>query len=113
CFRSTCPLEIMATYVRETIRLAAQGAHRPAAALRAAELPPECLSRLEELHHEQVAPFRSALLALDVPDPMITGQLLGGVVESAMAAVEAGADRDAVTRRFLDLLRAAVRPPVA
>src|SRR5690606_10197433 len=33
----TDPLEIMATYVRETIRLAAQGAHRPAAALRAAE----------------------------------------------------------------------------
>jgi len=27
--------------------------------------------------------------------------------------VEAGADRDAVTRRSLDLLRAAVRPPVA
>lgn len=107
------PLEIMEAYVRETIRQAAEGAHRPAAALRAAELPSECLARLEELHHEQVAPFRSALLELDVPDPMVTGQLLGGVVEAAMSAVEAGADRDAVARRCLDLLHAAVRPPTA
>lgn len=106
----TDPLEIMATYVRETIRQAAEGAHRPAVALRAAELPPECLARLEELHREQVEPFRSALLAMDVPDPMITGRLLGGVVEAAMAAVEEGSDRDAVTRSALELLDAAVRP---
>ena len=104
------PLEIMGAYVRETVRQAAQGAHRPAAALRAADLPKECLSRLEELHREQIAPFQAALLELDLPEPMITGRLLGGVVEAAMGAVESGAEPEAVTRRALDLLHAAVRP---
>ena len=36
---SPSPLEVMDAYVRETLRQAAEGAHRPAAALSAAQLP--------------------------------------------------------------------------
>ena len=104
------PVEIMEAYVRETLRQTADGAHRPAAALQSAELPAECRSRLDELHRDQVAPFQAALLAVDPPDPMITGRLLGGVIQAAMAAIEAGADHDAVTHRALQLLHAALRP---
>nr|WP_297428540.1 TetR family transcriptional regulator [uncultured Actinotalea sp.] len=104
------PVEIMTAYVRETLRQAAEGAHRPAAALRAATLPPECVDRLDELHREQVAPFLAALDDLGVPDASIRGRLLGGVIEAAMAAVESGAELETVTRATLDLLHTAVRP---
>lgn len=104
------PADIINAYVRETLRQAADGAHRPAAALRAAALPEECLARLDELHREQVAPLLTALQDLAVPDAMIRGRLLGGMLEAAMGAVESGADLAAVTRSALDLVHAAVQP---
>ncbi len=51
------------------LRLGAEGAHRPAAALMNAGLPPVCLERLMELHREQVEPFRAAVRELGVPSP--------------------------------------------
>lgn len=102
------PAERLDEYVRVTLRLAAEGAHRPVAALAAAQLPKECLARLDELHHEQAAPFMQALQELEVPELMITAQLLGGALEAAMAAVESGALVDAVTERTLALIRTAV-----
>lgn len=104
------PLEVMEAYVRETLRQAAAGAHRSAAALSAAQLPDACRARLAELHHEQIAPFMGALQQLGVPDLMITARLLGGVLEAAMGAIESDSDPDAVTRTTLALVRAAVQP---
>lgn len=106
----TDPLEVMDAYIRETLRQAAEGAHRPATALAAAQLPEEVQARLTELHREQIAPFMGALRALAVPDLMITARLLGGVLESAMAAIESGSDPGAVTRTTTALIHAAVRP---
>lgn len=98
------------TYVRETLRLAAAGAHRPAAALSSAQLPGECLARLGELHREQAAPFLAALEELEVPDLAITARLLAGVIEAAMGALEAGEALDLVTERALALVRFAALP---
>jgi hypothetical protein len=67
------------------------------------------MARLRELHHEQAAPFLTALKELGTPELQLTGQLLGGVLEAAMGAIEAGASLDAVTERTLTLVRAAVR----
>lgn len=106
----TGPLEVMDAYIRETLRQAAAGAHLPAAALAGAELPAEIRARVAELHLEQIAPFMAALQELNVPDVMITARLLGGVLESAMGAIESGADVDAVTRTTIGLVHAAVRP---
>jgi AcrR family transcriptional regulator len=105
---SSGPLEVLETYVRETLRQAAEGAHRPAAALKAAQLPESCRSRLSELHHEQALPFMLALQQLDVPELVVTAQLLGGVIEAAMAAVESGSNLAVVSERTLDLVRAAL-----
>lgn len=103
------PFEVMDAYIRETLRQAAEGVHRPAAALSAAQLPDEVQARLNELHREQIAPFMSALQALAVPDLMITARLLGGVLEAAMGAVESGSELGAVTRATIALVHAAVR----
>jgi AcrR family transcriptional regulator len=102
------PLDVMELYIRETLRQAAAGAHRVASALDAAQLPEDVQSRLAELHHAQMQPFLDALRELDVDDLFVTAQLLGGMVESAMRAVENGADVDAVTRRAISITRAAV-----
>lgn len=106
----TDPVEVVEAYLRETLRQAADGTHRPAAALRGADLPAECLARLDELHREQSAPLLAALRDLDVPEPMIRGRLLGGMLDAAMRAVESGADPEAVTRAALEIARAAVLP---
>lgn len=106
----TDPREIIGAYVRETLRQTAAGAHRTAAALSAERLPADCDARLAELHHLQIAPFLGALQRLNPPEFTITARLLGGVLESAMAAVESGLDQDAVTRTTIALIRAAVEP---
>jgi len=103
------PAEELDTYIRVSLRLAREGAHRPAAALQAAQLPDECRARLRELHREQAEPFLRALKELGTPDLQVTAQLLGGVIEAAMAAIESGASLPAVTERTLTLVRAAVR----
>jgi AcrR family transcriptional regulator len=105
------PVEELDTYVRVSLRLAHEGAHRPAAALSAAQLPDECRARLRELHQEQAAPFMRALRELRAPDLQLTAQLLGGVLEAAMGAIESGASLAAVTERTLTMVHAAVGVP--
>jgi AcrR family transcriptional regulator len=102
------PADELETYVRVSLRLAHEGAHRPAAALAAAQLPQECRARLRELHREQAAPFMHALEELRAPDLQLTAQLLAGVLEAAMGAIESGAPLTTVTERTLTLVRAAV-----
>ncbi len=104
------PERRLETYLRETLRLAAEGAHRPAAALAAAQLPAECLARLGELHREQAAPFLAALEELEVPELQLTARLLAGVIEAAMGAIDTGAPLDLVTEHTLALVRFAVAP---
>ena len=105
------PVEELDTYVRVSLRLAHDGAHRPAAALSAAQLPDECRARLRELHQEQAAPFMHALKELRAPDLQLTARLLGGVLEAAMGAVESGASLSAVTERTLTMVHAAAGVP--
>jgi len=107
------PTERLDTYIRESLRLAHDGAHRPAAALAAAQLPDECMERLRDLHREQAAPFVRALEELGTPELQLTARLLGGVLEAAMGAVESGASLATVTERTLALVRAALGVPRA
>lgn len=104
----TDPAEQIDAYVRETLRLAHEGAHRAAAARAGAPLPDECRARLAELHRGRALPLLAALRELGVPEPGLTAQLLGGARRAAMAAVEAGVAREIVTTRTLALVRAAV-----
>ena len=105
------PSERLDAYIRETLRLAAEGYHRPASALAGATLPPECLTRLTELHREQAAPFIQVLSELGVPDLPVTGPLLAGMIEVGMTMVEGGQSLAVVTERTRTLIHAAITLP--
>ncbi|MEU3073198.1 TetR/AcrR family transcriptional regulator [Streptomyces laurentii] len=104
------PLERVEAFFGESLRLGAEGAHRPAAALMDAGLPPACLRRLRELHLEQVEPFRAAVRQLGVPEPALTADLIAGMLHTALSAVEQGAPLDTVTERALALVRRCLTP---
>ncbi|NYV75632.1 TetR/AcrR family transcriptional regulator [Streptomyces sp. UH6] len=101
---ATGPVERVEAYFRESLRLGAEGAHRPAAALMGADLHPACRERLMELHLRQVAPFRAAVRDIGVPDPELTADLIAGMLHSALSAVEQGAPLESVTGRALELV---------
>ncbi|WP_448316910.1 TetR/AcrR family transcriptional regulator [Streptomyces sp. CO7] len=101
---ATGPVERAEAYFRESLRLGAEGAHRPAAALMGADLPPACRARLMELHLRQVAPFRASVEEIGVPEPELTADLIAGMLHSALSAVERGAPLETVTRRSLALV---------
>ncbi|MFR9796973.1 TetR/AcrR family transcriptional regulator [Streptomyces sp. MS06] len=97
-------------FVRAELHLAARGAHRPAKALMQADLPPECLARVHELHRQHYAPLGEAITAMTGATSALTGQLVGGTVQAAMAAVEQGGDPDRVADRVLALLHHGLTP---
>ncbi|MEV7691041.1 TetR/AcrR family transcriptional regulator [Streptomyces bungoensis] len=99
------PADRVDAFVRTEIRLAAEGMHRPAAALMRAELPRECRDRVHELHLVHYAPLQSAIAALSPAHPQLTAQLVGGLLQAAMTAVEHGADPEEVADRALHLVR--------
>jgi AcrR family transcriptional regulator len=107
------PAARIAAFVHAELLLAAQGAHRPAKALMQADLPPECLARVHELHRHHYAPLQAAIAALTGEASDLTGQLVGGVVQAAMTAVEHGADPNRVADQALTLLRNGLTPPTA
>lgn len=102
--RARGPAERIDAYVRETLKLAAAGAHRAAAALSAADVPPACRVRLVELHQAQAAPMVRAVHELGVPAPELTAALIGGLIQAAVRAVDNGAPPRTVTRRTLALI---------
>ncbi|MGV9668748.1 TetR/AcrR family transcriptional regulator [Nocardia niigatensis] len=98
-------------FVRTELRLAAQGTHRPAKALMQADLPRECLDRVHELHHRHNIPLQAALtLAGSDAAPELTSQLVGGLVQAAMTAVEHGADPRHVADHALTLIHHGLTP---
>ncbi|MFI8093722.1 TetR/AcrR family transcriptional regulator [Streptomyces sp. NPDC086080] len=104
------PVERVEAFFRESLRLGAEGAHRPAAALMSAGLPPAALERLMELHLEQVEPFRAAVREIGAPDPSLTADLIAGMLHTALNAVEHGAPLGTVTDRTLELVRRCLSP---
>ncbi|MBL1286709.1 TetR/AcrR family transcriptional regulator [Streptomyces sp. For3] len=98
-------VERVEAFFRESLRLGAEGAHRPAAALMNADLHAACKERMMELHREQVAPFRAAVREIGVPDPALTADLIAGMLHTALSAVDQGAPLDNVTERALELVR--------
>lgn len=98
-------------YVRETLVQAAAGAHRPMAALAAAQLPTACRDRITQLHRQAAAPLIAALTGLGVPGPTLTAELLGGLLLAGMNAVEHGSPLEEVTNRTLELVHRGLALP--
>lgn len=91
-------------FVRTELHLAAEGLHRPAAALMRADLPTECRDRVHELHHRHYTPLITAIADLSATDPDLTAQLIGGLLQAAMTAVGQGTDPDRTATRTLALI---------
>ncbi|WP_181802801.1 TetR/AcrR family transcriptional regulator [Streptomyces shenzhenensis] len=104
------PVERVEAFFRESLRLGAEGAHRPAAVLMSAGLDPACQERLMELHLEQVEPFRAAVRQIGAPEPALTADLIAGMLHTALAAVDRGTPLDTVTERTLTLVRRCLTP---
>ncbi|MFR0358189.1 TetR/AcrR family transcriptional regulator [Streptomyces sediminimaris] len=100
----TDPRARIEAFIRTELDLAAQGVHRPAAALMRADLPGECRDRVHELHQVHYAPLLTAVADLSPVDPELTAQLFGGLLQAAMTAVERGADPEQVATRALNLI---------
>lgn len=99
------PADRVDAYIRTTLRLAAEGAHRPATALATADLPAPCRARIAELHTQQARPLVEALHDLGVANPALTATLIGGMVRTAMVAIEQGGPTATITNRTLELVR--------
>ena len=85
------PRERIEAYVREALRIAARD-HNPFHQLTLADLPPGCVARVRVLHDELVAPLRSAVEDLGVPDAALVTGLIFGAISSAVQLVDHGHD---------------------
>ncbi|MGW3043024.1 TetR/AcrR family transcriptional regulator [Kitasatospora sp. NPDC001159] len=104
------PVERIVAYIETELRLAEQGAHRPASALMRADLPAECQERVRELHRQHAAPLLAAIADSGAPDPLLTAQLVGGLLQAAVSAVDGGGDRGATAERVLSFIREGLFP---
>lgn len=95
----------LATYVGETIRLAAGGAHSVAMSLSGVGLPDAARERIRALHHELTAPAALALAELGLAGQGTYQQLVQALVDSATLQAAAGSDQEVLTRAVLGLLR--------
>ena len=102
--RADGPSERIDAFVRSTLDTATDPAHRSIHALAGSTLPPECLSRVAELHRMQYQPLLDALVELGVLQPDLTMQLVVAMVVRAAQAVADGAARRPVLARTLDLV---------
>lgn len=87
-------------YVGHALRLAARD-HGAFRSLVAADLPPECVARVRELHAAMLAPLRSAVEDLGVPDVALATALVFGAVSAAAEVVERGGDAEAAVTRTI------------
>lgn len=101
---ASTPGEQVDAYVRTALALAGDRTHRSLRALSAADLPPECQARMDELHRAQTAPLVEALDAMGVGDAALTARLVTGMVRAAAQAVAEGDQQSRVTRRTLALI---------
>ncbi len=97
-------------YVRVALELATDPTHRSLEALADAPLPPECRARIRELHEEQYAPLRAALLARGTPDADLATGLILGLLQGASRAIAAGTPRDVVLAATLRMIHQGLDP---
>ncbi|HEY3544827.1 MAG TPA: TetR/AcrR family transcriptional regulator [Propionicimonas sp.] len=92
-------------YVREALRLAARD-HGPFHQLTLADLPPECVARVRELHDALIAPLRAAVDAFGVRDATTVTGLVFGTISAAVQLVDHGCDLDQATAGTLSFVDA-------
>ncbi|HEX6887013.1 MAG TPA: TetR family transcriptional regulator [Candidatus Nanopelagicales bacterium] len=102
--RAGAPLDRVEAWVRASVAGGTDPAHRSMADLGGMQLPEACRARLAELHAAQQAPLEAALAEHGVAEPALVAELLSGLVRTAAASINAGADAAAVTQRAVALV---------
>jgi AcrR family transcriptional regulator len=98
------PAERIRVYARENLRLVADGEFALANTL-ATILPGNDLSaRATRFHQRLLEPVRGALEELDVPDPVLSADLLNALVLAGCRAVDNGVEVDAALAGLLRVL---------
>lgn len=85
------PVIRVEAFVRDQLRMVAEGEHRLGSLLMTAPLPEATHRRLRALHAPLAGPLVDALTALGVPDPGTAASLVSGLVRTAAASILAGA----------------------
>ncbi|HEX5597405.1 MAG TPA: TetR/AcrR family transcriptional regulator [Micromonosporaceae bacterium] len=89
--RARTPQDRIATFVRAQLRAARDRRYRLAHALAGAPLSAAARQRISELHHELMPNAVPILAELGHPEPVVAAQLLQGLINSAVIAMDGGA----------------------
>jgi AcrR family transcriptional regulator len=109
--RARGPQEQLAAFVRAQLRAAQERRYRLAHALVDAPLSDQTRQRIMELHRELMPSAAPILTELGHPHPAIAAALLQGLLNAAVAALDAGESPRRVSRATLDaVLRGLVTP---
>lgn len=92
------PGERIAAYVDGSLTAAIAG-HQPMATYVAADLPPDCLDRVVDLHRELGAPLVKALQDKGVRDALGVSGLISGVISAGATQVNRGERTSTVQAR--------------
>ena len=103
--RARTPSGKVDAYLRTALAAATEPTQRSMHALESAQLPADCQDRLVELHQQQYAPLRCALVELGVEQPDLTMRLLLGLLHAAAAELNRGAPKATVLRRTRALVQ--------
>ena len=95
-------------YVRTTLELAGSGAHR--VAVLGGGLPPDARARerLAQAHRDLAAPLVAALAERGDADPVLTAELVDGVLGRAIDQLDAGRPAEDVVPATLEFVRRAI-----
>jgi AcrR family transcriptional regulator len=95
-------------YVRTTLELADSGAHR--VAVLGGGLPPDARARerLAQAHRDLAAPLVAALAEPGDADPVLTAELVDGVLGRAIDQLDAGRPAEDVVPATLEFVRRAI-----
>jgi AcrR family transcriptional regulator len=100
--RATTPRAQVAAFVRAQLRVATQRRYRIAHALATAPLSDEVRRRIMALHRELMPDAASVLARAGHPQPALAAALLQGLVNAAVAAIDAGEPASRVTEMAVD-----------
>lgn len=99
------PHEQIEAYLTAAFDFATDSEHRSFGAVPMEGLAAEIRDRLSALHREQYVPLLDALTRLGVESVGLSAQFIGGLLESAVRATTAGADRDTMRAALLKVVK--------
>ncbi|PWC06773.1 TetR/AcrR family transcriptional regulator [Mycetocola zhujimingii] len=96
-------------YVEATMRMTADGKHSLATGLRDADLSPKSRDTIMAMHDILLAPLRTLLEEMQIPDAATTAMLVQGMINSGVQLVGHGVPAQEVTTAINEMLESGIR----